>query len=134
MAQVNHQLVRHFFTAIATGNLPDNLLTSDMTFWSVNSGTSDKARFQGAMKILASIFGGTMVYNIDSLTAEEDRVVAEVQSRGTLVNGEAFHNTHIFLFRIHNARIASVAEYMNQFLVRDKIAPLMQAAMAKTPV
>ncbi len=132
MTRTNQQLVREFFTAISSGNVPDELLTADMTFWSVNSGTADKARFQGAMKVLASIFGGSMVYHLDSLTAEDDRVVAEVRSHGTLITDEPFQNTHIFLFRIRDGRVASVAEYMNQFAVREKIAPLMQAAMAKT--
>ena len=50
MTPANHQLVRDFFTAIASGNVPDDLLTQDMSLWTVNGGTSDKARFQGAMK------------------------------------------------------------------------------------
>lgn len=133
MTPVSHQLVRDFFTAIASGDVPDDLLTQDMSLWTVNGGTSDKARFQGAMKMLASIFCGTLRYEIDALTAEEDRVAAEVQSYGTLPDGEPFHNTHLFMFRIRDGRIASVAEFMNQFIVREKIAPLMLAAMARTP-
>ena len=81
--------------------------------------------------MLASIFGGTLTYHIDSLTAEEDRVVADAHSSGTLVNGEPFSNTHMFMFRIRDGRIAFMAEYMNQFIVRDKIVPLLQAAMTK---
>ncbi len=133
MTPVNHQLVRDFFTAIASGNVPDDLLTQDMSLWTVNGGTSDRARFQGAMKMLASIFSGTLRYEIDALTAEDDRVAAEVQSHGTLPDGEPFHNTHLFMFRIRDGRIAAVAEFMNQFIVREKIAPLMLAAMRKTP-
>lgn len=133
MTPANHQLVRDFFTAIASGNVPDDLLTQDMSLWTVNGGTSDRARFQGAMKMLASIFSGTLRYEIDALTAEDDRVAAEVQSHGTLPDGEPFHNTHLFMFRIRDGRIAAVAEFMNQFIVREKIAPLMLAAMRKTP-
>jgi uncharacterized protein len=133
MSRTKQRLVRDFFAAIAGGNLPDDLLTPDMSFWTVNSGSSDKARFQGAMKLLASIFGGTLVYTIDALTAEEDRVVAEVRSHGTLPDGEPFRNEHVFIFRIREGRIASVAEYMNQFIVREKIVPLLQAAMNKAP-
>ena len=133
MTPVNHQLVRVFFTAIASGNVPDDLLTQDMSLWTVNGGTSDRARFQGAMKMLASIFSGTLRYEIVALTSEDDRVAAEVQSHGTLPDGEPFHNTHLFMFRIRDGRIAAVAEFMNQFIVREKIAPLMLAAMRKTP-
>ncbi|MFT3928792.1 MAG: nuclear transport factor 2 family protein [Spongiibacteraceae bacterium] len=130
VTQANHQLVRDFFLAIAKGEVPDHLVTDDMTFWSVNSGTADKARFQGAMKILSSIFAGTLVYDIESLTAEEDRVVAEIKSHGTLA-GEPFNNTHVFLFRVRDGRIANAMEYMNQFVVREKIIPQMQAAMSR---
>jgi len=49
MTPANTQLVRDFFTALASGNVPDDLLTQDMSLWTVNGGTSDKARFQGAM-------------------------------------------------------------------------------------
>lgn len=130
MTAYNHQLVRDFFLAIARGEVPDNLITDDMIFWSINAGTTDKARFRGAMKALSSIFSGTLAYDVESLTAEEDRVVAEIKSHGTLA-GEPLNNTHMFLFRIRDGRIASVAEYMNQFIVRDKIVPHLQAAMSK---
>ncbi len=131
MTNPNHELVRRFFVALSGGNLTDDLLTPDMSFWTVTSGPSDKARFQGGAKLLASLFGGTLVYDIDALTSEEDRVAAEVQSRGTLSNGEDFHNTHVFTFRIRDGKIASAAEFMNPFIMREKIAPLFQAAMAK---
>lgn len=130
MTQQHHQLVRDFFLAIAKGEVPDTLVTPDMTFWSINSGTTDKARFCGAMKILSAIFSGSLVYNIESLTAEEDRVVAEINSHGTLA-GEPFNNAHIFLFRIRDGRIAAAKEFMNQFTVREKIAPAMQAMLAQ---
>ena len=76
----NTKVVEAFFKAIARGDLPDDLVTPDMTFWSVNSGESDRARFHGGIKILASIFGGTQTYRIDSLTSEDDRIVVEIRS------------------------------------------------------
>jgi len=132
MSRSNRQLVEDFFKAIAAGNVPDELVTPDLTFWSVNGGLADKARFKGGIKVLASIFDGTLVYFIESLTAEEDRLVAEIRSQGTLNNGEPLTNTHVFLFQLRDGRIAAAKEYMNQFVVREKIVPLMQAAMAKS--
>lgn len=131
MTRTRAQLVQDFFKAIAIGDLPEDLVTEDMTFWSINSGTSDKARFHGGVKVLSSIFTGTLTYVIESLTSEDDRTVAEIRSHGTLNSGEPFNNTHVFIFRIRDGRIASASEYMNQFAVREKIVPLMQAAMAK---
>lgn len=131
MNSVNHQRVRDFFVAIAAGELPEHLVTPDMRAWTVTSGDFDRARFQAGVQLLSSIFGGTLLYTIDALTAEEDRVAAEVHSSGTLINGDPFQNTHVFTFRFHEGRISYVGEFMNPFIVREKIAPLIQAAMSK---
>lgn len=106
MTQQNHQLVRDFFQALAIGNLSEDLLTEDMTAWTLTSGDSDKAKFQGGVKLLAAIFGSSLADHIDAITAEEDRVIAEARSTGTLVNGEDFNNIHVFSFRIRDGRVA----------------------------
>jgi uncharacterized protein len=116
---------------LGKGHFPDDLLTSDMTIWTITSGSADKARLEGGMKVLASIFGGTLEYIMDTLIVEGDRVAAEVKSRGTLISGEPFKNDHVFMFRLREGRIAAVAEYMNQPVVREKIVPLMQSVMAQ---
>ena len=130
MTGPHDRLASEFFAALGSGDVPDHLLTDDMSGWTSN-GTLDKATFQGAMKFYASVFADGPVYTIDSLTAEEDRVAAEVRSSGTLVNGEPFNNTHVYILRIRDGRVAHMAEHMNQLVVRDQIVPLMQAAMAK---
>jgi ketosteroid isomerase-like protein len=130
MAQTNHQLARRFFQALSNGEIPDALLTPDMTAWTTSSGAwSDKARFQYGIKLLASIFNGGLAYTIDSLTAEADRVAAEVQSRGTLVNGEDYHGRYAFMLRVRDGRIASVAEHNDPGPVREKLGPLLKAAL-----
>jgi ketosteroid isomerase-like protein len=131
MTNGNHQIVREFFSALASGNLPDSLLTADMTAWTTTSGTSPREKYQAGMKLLQALFEGGLAYTIDSLTAEDDRVAAEVRSRGKLLNGQDFHNTYVFMFRIRDGRIASVAEHFNPAPVREQIEPLMRAAMAK---
>ncbi len=130
MSQTNHQLARRFFEALSNGEIPDALLTPDMTAWTTSSGAwSDKARFQYGIKLLASIFNGGLAYTIDSLTAEADRVAAEVQSRGTLVNGEDYHGRYAFVLRVRDGRIASVAEHNDPGPVREKLGPLLKAAL-----
>ena len=131
MTHVNHELARKFFAALSSGNIPDDLLTADMTVWTTTSGTSTKVRYQAGIRILASIFSGGISYTVDSLTAEHDRVAAEVQGRGTLINGETYHNVYVYILRIRDGRIASVAEHFNPDPIRERIGPLMQAAMSK---
>ena len=132
MTQAAHDLARQFFAALSDGNLADALLTDDMTAWTTSSGVkSDKARYQGGVRLLASLFKGGLAYAIDSLTAEDDRVAAEVRSHGTLVDGQAFDNRYVFILRIRDGRIASVAEHFDPAPVTEKLVPLIQAAMAK---
>ncbi len=132
MTGTNHAIARAFFAALSSGALPDDLLTDDMTAWTTSSGVqSDKTRYQGGVKLLATVFDGLPTYTVNSITAEDDRVAAEVEMQGTLVNGEAYHNRYIFLLRIRDGRIASVAEHFNPLPVREKLGPLLQAAMAK---
>jgi uncharacterized protein len=132
MTQSNHQLVRNFFDALSRGGLSDEWLTHDMCVWTTSSGKSDKARYQAGVQLLQSLFPNGLKYTVQSLTAEEDRVAAEVESHGILVNGEAFENIYVFIFRIRDGKIASVAEHFNPQVVREKILPLIQAAMAKS--
>lgn len=129
MIQVNRQLARDFFAAVSTGNLPDELLTPDMTGWTTMQGAMDKKAYQGCVKILGTLCTHPIVFTISSLTAEENRVVAEVQSAGTLINGEEYRNTYVFVFTIHDGRIASVAEHFNPIIVQNKLIPLMGNVM-----
>lgn len=131
MSATHHQLVRDFFAAIAQGELPEALVTEDMSAWTLTSGDTDQQRFRMGVKLLAGIFNGTLHYTINAITAEDDRVVAEAHSNGTLSNGVDFHNVHVFTFRIRDGRIAWVGEYMNPLIVQEKIVPLMQASMSK---
>jgi len=129
MNQANHQLVRDFFAALSRGDLRDELFTEDVRFWTNTSGASEKAKYQAGVKLLQSLFPQGLHYGVDSLTAEEDRVAAEVHGRGKLESGEEYANTYVFTFRVRGGRIASVAEHCNSILVREKILPLLKAVM-----
>jgi len=125
------QLIRCFLDGISQGVVAEELLTPDMTFWSISSGEADKQKFLGGIQLLSLAANGSIRYKIISLTAEEDRVIAEVTSNGTLMNGETISNNHIFLFRLENGKISTCSEYMNQMVVKEKILPLMQALATK---
>lgn len=126
-----HNIARDFLSALPSGQLPDAILAPELTVWTVSSGASvDRARFEGAVALLAKISDSSIVYRITSLTAEDDRVIAEVESSGVLINGVAIDNHHVFIFTVKAGRITSMREYMNPVVVREKIVPLMQQLMA----
>jgi len=119
--------VQDFFAAVTAGELPDALLTSDMRAWTTTQGSMDKAAYQRLVRLLAKISARPLVFTIDSVTAEEERIVAEAHSEGTLVNGEEYKNTYVFVFRIRDGRIASLAEHFNALIAQDKMVPLVRA-------
>lgn len=129
MSRSNHQIVLDFFAALSRGNLRDELFTDDVSIWTTSSGAAEKVKYQGGVKLLQSLFEGGLNYTVDSLTAEDDRVAAEVRARGKLKNGKIYSNSYVFMFRIRDERIAAVAEHCNILVVRETIMPLLEAAM-----
>jgi ketosteroid isomerase-like protein len=127
----NHELAHRFFAAVTAGELPDALVTPDMKAWGTTQGSMDKATYQGMIRMFKRICARPIDFTIDSITAEDDRVVAEVHSDGELVNGEKYKNTYVFVFRIRDGRIASVAEHFNALIAQEKIVPLVQAVRQK---
>lgn len=133
MTKSTHQIVRDFFAAMSGGTLSHDLLTEDVTVWTTTSGGgSDRDRYIGGTRMLQSIFDGGLAYTIDSITAEDDRAIAEVRAHGTLVNGEEYSNRYVFIFHIRGGRISSLAEHFNPDPIAKQIMPLMMVAMEKT--
>lgn len=131
MSNAHHTLVRDFFAGLNSGELPDALFTDDMTVSSaVSPSKADRNGYIGAIRLLQSLFPNRLLYQIESLTAEEDRVAAAVRAEGTLSNGELYQNNYLLLFTVRDGRISAIVEYFNPILVAEKIAPLMKAALA----
>lgn len=128
----NYQIARDYFAAVTAGELPDAMLTSDMTGWITSGGTTmDKAQYQNAVWLLSAMLASPLQFTIQALTADEDRVVAEATSVGTLINGEEYRQTYVFILRIRDGKIASVAEHYNAIISQEKLVPLMARAAAK---
>ena len=47
MKEQNYQLARDYFAAVSRGELPEELLTPDMTGWITTGGSMDKNGFVG---------------------------------------------------------------------------------------
>jgi ketosteroid isomerase-like protein len=126
MAHKNHEIAHAYFAAVRNGELPDALLTPDMTAWTTLSGITDKAGYQSMVKMLGRMCAQPPVFTVRSLTAEDDRVIAEANSVATLVNGENYSNSYVFVIRVRDGRIASIAEHFNAVTVIEKLVPLMK--------
>ncbi len=125
MGHPNHRFAHAYFAAVTAGELPDILLTADMTAWATTTGTIDKAAYQGMIRLLARMCATPIQFTVDAVTAEGDRVLAEAHSEAMLINGEPYANTYVFSFRIRDDRIAWIAEHYNALITQDKLLPLM---------
>lgn len=125
MLQPHHDLARAYFAAVTAGELPDDLLTEDMTAWTTTQGELTKAQYQGAIRLLRRMCETPIAFTIDAITAEDDRVVAEARSTARLISGEDYAQTYVFSFRIRGGRIAWIAEHFNTAVVQDKLHPVM---------
>jgi ketosteroid isomerase-like protein len=123
----NHQVARDFLAAVASGDLPDALLTPDMSAWLTTGGSIDKSRYQSGVRTLRAVCASPIKFTIDALTAEDDRVVAEARSEATLVNGAKYQNTYVFVIRVSDGRIASVAEHYDALVVQEVLVPALTA-------
>lgn len=126
--EISYGLARAYFEAVETGELLDELLTPDMQAWITTTGSMSKERYQYLVRLLGVMCDGTLRFTVESLTADEDRVVAEARSEARLINGELYTQTYVFVFRIRDGRIASVAEHYNALVAQDKLVPLMELA------
>ena len=123
----SHRLVHQFFAGVTAGELPDSLLTHDMTGWTTGGGTMNRAAYQKVLGLLKAITPQPLTFTIDAITAEADRALAEVRSEGVLIDGTDYANTYVYAFRIRDGRIASVAEHYNALVVQEKMMPLLRA-------
>lgn len=126
------RLVHAYFAAVTAGELPDDLLTEDMTAWLTTQGAISKAAYQDAVRWLASVMREPLRFTIDAITAEGDRAVAEARSEGRLINGEPYAQTYVFVLRIRGGRIASIAEHYNALVAQEKLVPLMSRQQRTT--
>ena len=120
-------LVDAFFSGLTLGEIDSDILALEMTFWSVNSGVSEREKFLQGIGVLATIASKSLCYTVDALIVDGQRAAAEVNSSGTLINGEHLQNKHVFIFTVSDGKISAVVEFMNQRVVEEKIMPLMMA-------
>jgi hypothetical protein len=124
MSHPNYAVAEAYLAAVAAGDLPDSLLTDDMTAWLTTQGPVSKSDYQGAIRFLARMCQSPILFTVTAITAEDDRVIVEAQSQATLINGEQYANTYVVNLRVRDGRIAWIAEHFNPLVAQEKLFPL----------
>lgn len=78
------RVVHEFFAAFAAGDLPDRLLTPDMTAWTTTHGVIDKRAYQGFVRSRAAIVAGPLGFTVDRVAARNARIFARACVQGRL--------------------------------------------------
>lgn len=130
----NKVLVKSFLDALGAGDAErmKALITTDMTAiaigTSVLSATRSYDEVLGAAHMLKSATKNGIEFRILNLTAEADRVAAEVEGYSTLANGVPYNNWYHTLFFIRDGKICKMKEYFDTKLTDAVLAPLVAAA------
>jgi uncharacterized protein len=124
MPHPNHAVAHAYLSAVTAGDLPDILLTDDMTAWLTTQGPISKSAYQGAIRLLAQMCESPIRFTVDAITAQDDRVVIEARSHATLIDGQEYANTYVFSLRVRDGRIAWIAEHFNALIAQQKLFPL----------
>jgi uncharacterized protein len=124
----NHELVRKFINAMSNGEITDELVTPDFTVWIVGTEhTVGKDSYVSGIANLPKVFPDKLAFTIHSLTAEDDRVIAEFSGNGTTADGKLYRNNYLYLFKIRQGKVYFLAEYLNLDEMRGVLLPAMEA-------
>lgn len=119
----NKEVVRRYFAAVNDGDMETlvALLDDDVVFW-VPPSLPDGVEFRGKAAVLRLFEESFALYDasagtavtVHALTADEDRVAAELQIRGRAAgSGAEYDNWYHFLVRVKDGRIVSIREHLD---------------------
>jgi hypothetical protein len=135
MTTSNKQAVQDFLAALGDGDAERlaSVLADDAVACAKGTGSfsveRDRATILAAAGMLKAMIPEGIAFSVISLTAEDDRVVAEVEGRATLVDGTPYNNGYAFVARLRDGRIAHLNEYYCTLLTENTLVPLAAAAM-----
>jgi ketosteroid isomerase-like protein len=119
----NKQVIVDYFREQEAAGLGRALryLADDATWWVPGqwelSGTYTKRELAAAIDQLP--YDGYLTFGIGAMTAESDRVAAEIRVQGKLKDGRHFDFWIHFLFTVESGLITSVKEYVDSQYTRQ---------------
>lgn len=130
----NKETVNRFIEAMGSGDSETAATCITKDAYTLAKGFGHFAGVREYDTILATISAfkklmpGGMKPEILSLVAEGDKVVAEFEGNGTLVNGEDYSNEYCMVFSLRDGKICQVNEYFCTILADKKLWPLVNDA------
>lgn len=130
VASDNRALIRRFIDNLNAGTPDLTMFTPDWTVWTLSTGTDEPgtADLEGN-RLLMSLFPAGLRYTAQAILIDGNRAAARMVGEGTLHSGETYRNDYVFLFELHDGRIARIEEFFDTRPVTGQIMPLMVARL-----
>ena len=112
--------------AFFDGELTEDFLADEMKIWTTLGDLADRGTYVATVNTIMALFkqdGASFNYTIDAITAEDDRAVIEVHAEGVFPDGEDYANTYVFVIRLLDGRVCSIAEHFNPLPAIEKLFP-----------
>lgn len=126
----NKLVVKKLLTAIECGEDFGPLLSDNATWWVPEacalSGTYSIVELMSAMAQLFAVYKSPPKFDLEYLTAEENRVAVFCSSTAELVDGSRILNRYHFLFIFENGLIKAVKEFMNTAIANQLAARIAE--------
>ncbi len=134
MVEENKTVVRNFVAALGKGDvegmracIAENI-AAVCTGTCLLSGTRGYAEVLGAAGMLGQITKAGIDFKVLTLTAEDDRVAAELEGTSMLVNDKPYNNQYHFLFTLSGGKIVGMKEYMDTLLTENLLGPFVRGS------
>lgn len=115
----NKRIAQQFMDALSRADTEWVLdhYADDMVMWTAGSlpfsGTHTKAEIRPLMEGILGAFPNGLEFVVKTLTAEDDRVAIEAESRGVHASGKPYNNQYHFLMRIRGDKVVEFKEYLD---------------------
>ncbi|MEE3327583.1 MAG: nuclear transport factor 2 family protein [Myxococcota bacterium] len=121
----NKKFARAFIDAISRGDAQaiQDAYAEDGSSWTIGSmpisGRFSKAEIAQTASSVLDVFPEGLTFTVHSMTAEDDRVAIEAESKGIHVSGKEYNNLYHFLMRVRDGKIVEWKEYMDTMHAND---------------
>ena len=139
MSERNKQVVLQFIAAMSDGDsdaaapcLDPEAFTHARGFGKF-AGIRHYDTIVGTIAALKILVPTGLRPTIHSLTAEDDRVVAEFEGDGVTCDGQAYCNQYCMVFTMRDGRIRQVNEYFCTILADRVLWPLVEQMADRIP-
>lgn len=137
MSSINKQAISTFLEALGEGDVARmaEVLAPDAEARAMGVGsfsiTRDRATILEAAGMLKAAIPEGIAFEIDSMTEEGDRVVAEVRGQALLADGIPYNNSYAFVAKMADGKIAHMNEYYCTLLVEQTLVPFASKLAAQ---